>query len=495
MTTMHERGLGAPILVLLALIAVGAVAVLANRSLPLVQDSLAYARASESVIENGYDPRPVVADSALSYEKPILYAWGSAPLVRALGTHDGLRVSSFLGNVAYLLAAAYFARTFARLLPPRGGGVFLWLCALGPCVVYQFWSAHPGGAFAALVLCAWSLTERIVAQPRRWSRVVWWGAAAYAAILLEGYALILLASCPLYVVCNWRRVRQAGAGGVRALVAGVFVVGAIACLAALAWKGWHPLARFDGEVGGLRQYRTSALAASVKGAWIQLALAVALQFSFALVLALRRAAWGRELALPLVCFAGVYVLGLMPFPTTFFNMRHFVPLFPLAALVLVRGAASCAPAARRALLVAHAITGCALVLVFNCAPVYRALEPVIPSCEVEWIGPRLSLLDNLRMKQHVEQKALLDHIDAALPHGAKLYWMDVVYSRDAQHGVYEQAGLVRADIATQYVSRTDFHPSERSFFVWSYWPKAPPLDAFGRVTELGRSLYRVDARD
>lgn len=491
---MEARGSRAPILVLLALIAAGAIAVLANRSLPLVQESLAYARASESVLSNGYDPRLVVADSALSYEKPILYAWVSAPLVSALGTHDGLRVSSFLGGVAYLLAVAYFARTFARLLPAHGSARFSWLCALGPCVVYQFWSAHPGGAFAALVLCAWSLTERIVAEPRRWSRVLWWGAAAYAAILLEGYALILLASCPLYVLCNWRRVRASGAGSVRALVAGVVVCGAIACLAALAWKGWHPFARFDGEVGGLRQYRTSALAASVKGAWIQLALALALQFSFALAFALRRAAWGRELGASLVCFAGVYVLGLMPFPTTFFNMRHFVPLFPLAALVLVRGAASSAPAARRTLLLAHAITGCALVLVFNCAPVYRAAAPVIPSCEVDWIGPRLSLLDNLRMPLHVERKALLDHIDASLPHGAKLYWMDVVYSRDAQHGVYEKAGFVRADIATQYVSRADFHPSEGSFFVWSYWPTAPALDAFGRVTELGRSLYRVDAR-
>jgi hypothetical protein len=29
-----------------------------------------------------------------------------------------------------------------------------------------------------------------------------------------------------------------------------------------------------------------------------------------------------------VCFAGVYVAGLLPFPTTFYNMRYFVPLFP-----------------------------------------------------------------------------------------------------------------------------------------------------------------------
>src|SRR5213079_1902534 len=99
-----------------------------------------------------YDPRPVVADSKLSYDKPILYAWCSAPVVGAIGSHDGLRLTSFLGTVAYLLAALYFARSFRALLPPGGDAWILWLSALGPCVVYQFWSAHPDGWFAALVL-------------------------------------------------------------------------------------------------------------------------------------------------------------------------------------------------------------------------------------------------------------------------------------------------------------------------------------------------------
>jgi len=29
--------------------------------------------------------------------------------------------------------------------------------------------------------------------------------------------------------------------------------------------------------------------------------------------------------------------------------------------------------------------------------------------------------------------------------------------------------------------------------VWSFFPGKPPLDALGRVTDLGHSLYRVDA--
>jgi hypothetical protein len=40
--------------------------------LPLVRNSLVYASACRHVIEHGFDPRPVVADSHLSYDKPIL---------------------------------------------------------------------------------------------------------------------------------------------------------------------------------------------------------------------------------------------------------------------------------------------------------------------------------------------------------------------------------------------------------------------------------------
>src|SRR5688572_31609674 len=113
--------------VVLALLLAAALAItLASRPLPLVRNSLVYARASEHVIEHGYDPRPVVADSALSYDKPILYAWFSSPFVARLGTHDGLRLTSFLTTAAYLFALLHFARSYRALLPPGGARLVLW---------------------------------------------------------------------------------------------------------------------------------------------------------------------------------------------------------------------------------------------------------------------------------------------------------------------------------------------------------------------------------
>ncbi|HTF88979.1 MAG TPA: hypothetical protein VK843_11260, partial [Planctomycetota bacterium] len=355
------------------LVIAGLLLTLLNRGLPLVRNSLVYARASENVVAQGYDPRPVVANSRLSYDKPILYPWVSAPFVRAFGNHDGLRITSFATTAAYLIALVYLARSFRSRMADGRATLFLWLCAAGPCVFYQFWSAHPDGWFAALVLLAWGTSERIVAEPgvHTVRRVIGLGSCIYCAILLKNYGLVLLISCPLYLVWHLRRLREDRASFRALWIASSVVFGSIAGLVLLAWSGHNPLSRLEGEGGGVGQYATGELWLSARGAWVGLGLALALQFQIAWIFALRRDAWSKRWIAPLCCFAGTYIACLMPFPTTFYNMRYFLPLFAIAGLILVRGASGMQPGTRRILLVAHGAVATALVLVFNVAPVYR----------------------------------------------------------------------------------------------------------------------------
>ena len=473
------------IALLAALLLGGLWVTVGNRDLPLVRNSLVYASASRHVLEHGGDPRPVVADSALSYDKPILYAWMSAPFVRAFGSHDGLRITSFLGTVAFLLAVSWFSRSSSGLLQ---------LATLGPCVFYQFWSAHPDTWFAAIVVVAWGLAERIVAEPDRnpAGRVVALGAWIYAAVLFKNYGLVLGISVPLYLLVHVRSLR-ASAAAKKILAAGLGVFAVLGALVVLAKTGHHPLSRLEGEGGGVGQYGRGVLWTSAKGTWIQLGIALLLQLHVALVFAFRRSAWTRGTWAPLLCFGGIYVAGLMPFPTTFYNMRYFVPLFPLAARILLRGAESMRAGTRRAVLAAHAVVAIALVGVFNLAPLYRRAEPAIPALVVDWIGTPLSLLDNLRMPLHLEQQAVLENIGRQVPAGATLYQMDVGYYRDAQHGVFERDGRIRADIRVEYVSSRSFAPAEATFYVYVFRGRPAVLDRFGAVTDLGSSLYKVDA--
>jgi hypothetical protein len=97
------------------------------------------------------------------------------------------------------------------------------------------------------------------------------------------------------------------------------------------------------------------------------------------------------------------------------------------------------------------------------------------------------------MKLHLDQQAVLENIDRDVPAGSVLYMMDVVYYGDAQHGVFERDGRIRKDIEVRYVSSRSFEPAEASFYVYEFLPRRPALESLGKVTDLGLSLYRVEA--
>ena len=154
-----------------------------------------YARAAEHVIQHGYNPIPVVADSRLSYDKPIAFAWLAAPLVSLWGTIVGLKSASFVFTCAFVLAVWLFVRTYDPLrLCNRERSLALWLVCCNPLVVYQFWSAYPDTLFAALTLVAFSLTHIIATRTnqntRKWIPVL--ALTVVAAILVRNYGLILL---------------------------------------------------------------------------------------------------------------------------------------------------------------------------------------------------------------------------------------------------------------------------------------------------------------
>ena len=496
-------------LLVAAVIVLGSVITLANRRLPLVRNSLVYASAAQHVIDRGYDPRPVVADSKLSYDKPILYSWMSAPFVARLGSHDGLRLTSWIGTVAYLLAVVFFAGAVRSRLPAGGETALVWLGAIGPCVFYQFWSAHPDTWFAALVLVAWALTIQIVDEPgpRALLRMVLLGVVIYVALLMKNFGLVLGISCPAYFLWHYRELRTGPK--LKTLIATTAVVfGALGVAVILAWTGHNSFSRLEGEGGGVGQYGRGVFFTSARGTWIQVGIALLLQahvaFAFAFGL-FRRAAFdsaaskaggsaqaGRDFISMLVCFGLIYIVALMPFPTTFYNMRYFVPLFPLVAMMLVRGAAAFAPAAGRAIWIGHAVVGAGLILIFNIAPAYRAALPIIPKLEVNWIGTPLSLLDNLRMALHLEQAAVLDRINTAVPPNGTIYMLDVNYYGDAERNVFERAGLIRSDISTRYVTRRTFQPDQGTSFVWAFSKRPPAVPGGGIVTSLGDNIYRLD---
>jgi len=471
-------------------------AFLVGRGQPLVRNGLVYASAAQHVVEAGFDPRPVVADSRLSYDKPIGFAWLAAPWVAWLGGHDGLRVVSLAGTLAYLAASLFLALTFVQ----RSGGEvgLLWLACFGPLVLYQAWSAHPDSWFAALFTVAVALTQRLAvgddrAVPRRSIALC---VVLLLAFLLKNYALILVPSCALHLALHVRAMRREGRSVARRVAWSGGALAIVAAFVVAARLGWNPLSRLEGEGGGADQYAFAQIGSIWWKTLAQCGLAIALQLHVALPLLARRDAWRGGMAGALLTFGAVYVAGLLPFPTAFYNMRYFMPLFPLLAAAIVNGAERLAPRARVATTAAFVALNGATALLFNVPALFDRARPWLPDTKVEWLagGPSLALLDNLRMELHRDQAAWLDAANREVEPGGVLYLLDVVYYRDAQQHVFERDRFLRRDLVTRYVSRRDFAPTEARFWVWSY-PSQPPLEllaSLGRVTPLGNRLFRVE---
>lgn len=70
--------------------------------------------------------------------------------------------------------------------------------------------------------------------------------------------------------------------------------------------------------------------------------------------------------------------------------------------------------------------------------------------------------------------------------------VDVDDPRDAQQGVRERAGRIRADVETRCVARCALAPTGPEGFV--YTPRPLSLGVLGEVTDLGGGFARVSRR-
>lgn len=479
-----------PLLVLLLLAVVCVACLLANHDLPLVRNGIVYARAAEHVIERHYDGLAVVADSKLSYDKPIGFAWLAAPLVAACGTNLGLELVSCAGTLAYLLALFCFAHSFDPYgFSGRERALVVLLGGFTPIVAYQSWSAHPDSLYAALYIGSFCLAQRFVERPGL-GKVAWIALLVFASLMLKNYGAILLPSIGLYALWNRRRILAAPGGG----TAAVALVLALALLGTLVWLGLHGhnvLMRTEGEGGGASQL--------LAGVWWERCLGTLAQLGITLLVNLHVAllplCWSRRWPWPaLVSFCVPYLAGLMLFPASFYNMRYLIPLLPFGALLAVAGLRRFGPGARRVALGSFGALAGLLVLLFDCAPLYRSVGDTLPKLELAftWPGIPLSLLDNLRLPAHLRQKAWLDNLNEKVERDGLVYMLDVNYYGDAQQGVFERAGSIRADIRTRYAASRGFAPQEPSFYVQGPLRDPQLLAQLGKSSDLGLGLYRVE---
>jgi hypothetical protein len=491
-------------LTLVAFIAVGIMFTAMNLHLPIVRNSLEYAKAALEISAHHFDLFAVVHDRAWSCGKPIFFGLLAAPFVPLFGAGAATLIASSVGTALFLwMTLVTLARLNRRVgVDPALEPLQLILVAFNPLVLYQFWSAYPDSAFAALVLLAFNLTDHIAVNPERDTRwhIVALGVTIDVAFHTKLYGAVLVFACPLYLLMHGREliVSSSHRGSKLAVLCVVFAL-LTADLGAAALRVNPLLDLADGAgFGSYKSGLVDAASRDIGGALSMLGFAVLLVFQVALpFLGVRAArhAW----ALTPTTFAAVYLAGLLTFPGTNYNMRYFLPVFPFLAVPVAAGMQSVAPALRRTALVGFGALAALLVLIFNVAEVEERVQPV--AAAVAAPGGRLSLwledwLDNLRLPAQIELMKQIDAINTGVPRGSVLYWASD-YNKTASHGLAAELG-VAAGLDVRYVLHPAVVQASTDPVFLTEFTSYPPRERLSQTPgwataqSLGHGLFRLD---
>src|SRR6266849_6485425 len=164
------------------IVGLGLAFTLANRQLPIVRNSLIYAKITWQLLAHKMKLWEVCARPELVLDKACGFPALVAPAARLLGMNQGLKYISFLGTAAFVLAAYAFFKRVNRYfsLHDRDIPFELAVCCLNPLVIYQFWSAYPDSLFFASFIISFVVLDIMITADRGHGFL--WAAAYFGVV-------------------------------------------------------------------------------------------------------------------------------------------------------------------------------------------------------------------------------------------------------------------------------------------------------------------------
>jgi hypothetical protein len=496
--------------VLISIILLSIIFVSINLDLPVVRNSVLYAKISANLIKENFDLWKVNFDQHLGYGKPITFPLLSVPLTLLFGGNTGLILTSFLSTLFLLMSCIWlFFRLNQLLSLPRAAlSVEFLVTFLNPLMLYQFWSAYPDTLFSAFFVLSFVLLDKILRDTEKTHLVIIsYFAVTYFSITIKYYGLILLFIHPVYVFmnrCFLRNCSLPSGKKLTLLIAGFCFV----CLLVLARLQLNPTLNLGPATGGGYQVYMEG----VKNLDLPFHRNLACLFVFFAV-TLNASAWlvirgimADHRLMPFAVTSVIFVMGLLIYPHMAFNIRFLIPIIPFLALAIsVAVFESRFKNSNRKILLFSLALNLALSIYFNHQATFMFFEPYskkLSGIQHSYLSQlflkvNTYYLDSLRMREHIETQKNLANINQHIPLGATLYMVGVDYYEDSLHGTYEQLGFIRNDIAVKYVAAIDDIKSlEQDFYLFLWKENGDLHKVFDqRILALQNSLYKVVIRN
>ncbi len=326
MTPQTKRARISPLAVTLgSLLILGTALTAVNYQLPIVRNSLIYAKICDALLGTGQDIP--AKDKALGF--PIV----SLPFVALFGANGGLKLSSYAASVLYLLSLLkilpYFKRRYFS-----GDPTFHWelfLIGGSPLFVAQFFSGYPDILFAFFFAWCWYYLDRGFSEKGSARDICVAALLVLLSVWVKHYGLYPVLRCGS--LPGWRRsASRSPASGClgRQCEPGIVVAlpGSAGDTAAL--QSWRGRGRLQVRVGALASFRTALYGLACFVVFL------AVSFGVFSALSLRFSKW-KERGILYVAVVG-YIVPVLVYPGSTYNIRYYLPIAFIFGLVVGDGA-------------------------------------------------------------------------------------------------------------------------------------------------------------
>lgn len=420
-----------PRVVVLLWVLVGAIGLLFYHKIPIVRNSLVYARTCYNLIDLG----PSFSSAKHAYNKALGFPVLSLPMVIAFGANAGLKLSSFLWTALWVASAIPFFRRLETTFNPnpekRSDSMLpAVVFVLNPLVYYQFLSAYSDSLHALVFLWALYFLDRGLSREVRWFDSAVFVMLVLLAIWVKHHGFVLFAILPVFLICRARTLKWQWKHSRHAVLVGAVSLAALLIVVWLAQTGSIPFFNLSRNTENYTrgwQHIVSQVSSNKKGIGFYLWLS----FSVLTPVLLRLRGFRKHFEWYLALL--VFVLTLLPFRGTRDNLRYFLPIAPLIAWITCLALSSLNRKLQVVLIALFLVLNSTTTLYYNSIPVHDWIARVRP----------LKIHDNLRL---VRAQRNADEFVRTVNHYVvsddchTLFFASRYYG-DAEWHVYEREGL------------------------------------------------------
>jgi hypothetical protein len=428
-----------------AYVALGLVGLVTHLDVPIVRNSLLYARIAYAFVDHGTG----FSAAAHGFHKALGFPILSLPFVLAFGANIGLKVASFFWTTLWVVSTVVLFRRLGHVLPGgRDGAPSLYLAfsifVLSPLVYYQFLSAYPDSLNALMFLWALLFLDRTTARDCRWYDGLAFVATTLAAIWVKHHGLVLLAVAAVFVACRldvlrwqWRERRRdlAISSAALALLLLVFGLAQIGLLPIFSQS--HNVRNYTPELGQLATLVVRNLSMTTGFLLLSFSCLIPLLFVW------REFRRSREWYVTLV----VFVVSILLYRGATYNPRYFLPIAPLLAWIACCNLTRLSRTPRR--LLVSLFVACQLCLggYYNSNLGWRVGRSVYALPDV----------DNLRLNLGQRRaRETIDAINANVRNRGDVLFFIRKYYGDGMWYVWERDGLLSDQLEVIYLQRPDW---------------------------------------